>query len=241
MSTATPTPPNEPVRQAIEAALAAHGLQLRGGWVPGAQDVLPILPGGHSAVAVWMVGVVGSKFWPFFKASSFYVDGLKHPLDRWSRSVGNELAQRWGGLALFPFDGPPYHPFQQWAARAEPLQSSPLMLRIHPRYGLWHAYRFALALPTLRREDLSPIDPVSDSDLCLRCSGQPCLHSCPVQAFDGQSYALQTCATHLHTPQGQLCMQSGCLARLSCPVGSDYRYSAEHAGFHMQAFAHAHD
>ena len=127
--------------------LHAHGLQWRGACPARATDALPALPDQQPAVLLGLVGIVGSTFWPHFRDSVFFHDGLANPLDRWSRSIAEPLAQRYGARALFPFDGPPYHPFQQWADRAEATQGSPLMLRIHPRYGLWHAYRFALALP----------------------------------------------------------------------------------------------
>jgi hypothetical protein len=203
--------------------------------------------------------VIGSTFWPHFKASSFFSDGLADPLDRWSRAIGEELATHFGGRALFPFDGPPYHPFQRWADRSEATQPSRMMLRIHPVHGLWHAYRFALALPTApeeiramaeagisapRAETVAPASAVAiaspASDLCASCNGQPCLQACPVGAYTGKSFLLEVCASHLHSGQGTQCMQGGCLARRACPVAPDKRYSQEHAAFHMQAFARNH-
>ena len=148
------TLPRRPGSQAaLEAALAAHGLNLRGAWRPTAQDALPALPGARQAAVVWMVGQLGAQSWAPFKSSRFFGDGQSDPLDRWSQSIGDALAREFGGLALYPFGGPPWHPFQQWAARAEGLQASPLMLLIHPEFGLWHAYRFALALPELADEE----------------------------------------------------------------------------------------
>ena len=237
-----------PSRATLKSVLSDYGLRLRGGWIPAEADAIPAMPGGQAAAVVWMVGVVGSEFWPFFKASAQYQDylsnGLPDPLDRWSRAVGDELASRWGGLALYPFDGPPYHPFQQWATRAEPLQTSPLKLRIHPDHGLWHAYRFALALPECAVGDLpsalTQAPPVDRNDLCLFCDGQPCLSACPVQAFTGTAFKLDACAAHLHTPAGADCMNTGCLARRACPVGQGSCYLPEHAAFHMQAFAGHH-
>ena len=238
----------------LQAALSSHGLTLRGSFAPVAADQLPALPNGEQVAAVWMVGVIGSGFWPHFKASSFYNDGLPDPLDRWSRSMGEELAARLGGIALFPFDGPPYHPFQRWADRAEPTQPSRMMLRIHPDHGLWHAYRFALALPVavhrtepdtddaakpVRQEHNVPVRSMP-IDLCARCSGQPCLQACPVGAYTGDTFLLDACAGHLHSGHGADCMQGGCLARRACPVGSGMRYTPEHAAFHMQAFVARH-
>jgi hypothetical protein len=185
-----------------------------------------------------MVGVIGSGFWPHFKASAYYNDGQADPLDRWSRAIGEELAARFGGLALFPFDGPPYHPFQRWADRCEPTQPSRIMLRIHPDHGLWHAYRFALALPNTQPRKTPLATPAPD--LCATCNGQPCLQACPVDAYTGEAFLLDACASHLHSGLGADCMRSGCLARRACPVAADKRYSQEHAAFHMQAFAQNH-
>jgi hypothetical protein len=236
------TSPLTPLRHTLQQ----HGLSLRGSFAPVAADGIPALPDGRAAAGVWMVGVIGSAFWPHFKASAFYSDGLPHPLDRWSRAIGEELAARLGGLALFPFDGPPYHPFQRWADRCEATQPSRMLLRIHPDHGLWHAYRFALALPALAgTADLAPpgrsaAPHTTASSLCASCSGQPCLAACPVGAYTGESFLLNACAGHLHSGDGADCMQAGCQARRACPVAPALRYTPEHAAFHMQAFARSH-
>ena len=197
-----------------------------------------------------MVGQLGTQSWAPFKSSRFFSDGLPDPLDRWSQSIGDALALEFGGLALYPFGGPPWHPFQQWAARAEGLQTSPLMLLIHPEFGLWHAYRFALALPELADDATSTgaapqaiagtWPGATLSDICTQCVGQPCLKACPVDAFSGGVYQVDACATHLHSAQGQDCMRQGCQARLACPVGAAHRYGGEQAQFHMQSFASLH-
>ena len=234
-----------PSIEGIRQALAERGLHLRGGWRPDPQlDRRPMLPGGGSAGVVWMVGVVGAGHWPDFAASPFFADGLPDPLDRWSQAIGEELAARWCGVALYPFSGPPYWPFQQWASRAEPVQNSPLMLRIHPVYGLWHAYRFALALPEASSASFAaPVEPPPSGlgSLCLQCDGQPCLQACPVAAFGGDSYHVESCLSWLHQAGSEPCMQQGCLARRACPVGVAFRYPAALASFHMKAFAAQHN
>ena len=230
-------------RATLSAALQAHGLHVRGGFCPDPAEGLH-LPDGRAAAVLWLVGNVGGSFWDTFAASPFAGDGQAHPLDRWSRHVGDTLAQEFGGLALYPFTGPPeqpaYHPFQQWAARSEPVHTSPLMLRIHPQYGLWHAYRFALVFPTLEPLDREALRaPAQGESPCLRCADQPCLNACPVDAFDGQAFAVQRCNTHLHSPSGSHCMEAGCEARNACPVGAELRYAPAQKAFHMAAFARA--
>lgn len=230
-------------RAALEQALGHHGLQLRGGFVPVAQDGLPALPGGRVAAVVWLVAQVGSALWPHFSASAIARDGLPDPLDRWSQSIADRLARDLEGVALLPSNGPPYHPFQRWARRIEGLHASPLMLQLHPTFGLWHAYRFALALPDLDAADAAEIAHIAalpSPDLCLACDGQPCLQACPVEAFDGQGYAVDRCGQHLHGPDAEDCNTQGCLARRACPVGEAYRYVPAHAAFHMAAFTQRH-
>lgn len=236
-------------RTALAAALRAHGLHVRGGFCPEPSDGLRLADGSPAAV-LWLVGNVGGSLWDAFAASGFADDGLPDPLDRWSRRVGDALAQQWNGRALYPFTGPPqqpaYHPFQQWAARCEAVYPSPLMLRIHPRHGLWHAYRFALIFSHVDAADRADLRAYQDQQLspqqespCLRCVEQPCLKSCPADAFDGRSFAVAACASHLRTPAGQQCMQGGCLARNACPVAADLRYAPQQRAFHMAAFARA--
>lgn len=233
------------VRPAIDAALQVYGLQLRGGFCPGHDEAIT-LSDGRPAAVLWLAGNVGGAMWDVFQCAPQAQDGQPHPLDRWSKHIGDTLAKQFGGTALYPFDGPPlqphYHPFQQWASRCEPLFSSPLMLRIHPQYGLWHAYRFALALPTIAAADRADLaegaGSASHSDNpCLHCIDQPCLHACPVQAYDGQQFAVERCRTHIRQDAKQQCLDGGCLARNACPVAAHLRYAPAQAHFHMRAFA----
>ena len=86
--------------------LSRHGLVLRGVLDPTADDRWPALPSGEAA-RLWLVGAVGSSLWAAFSASPEACDGQDDPLDRWSRRIGEHWAQRLGGVALFPFGGPP--------------------------------------------------------------------------------------------------------------------------------------
>jgi epoxyqueuosine reductase QueG len=110
------------------------------------------------------------------------------------------------------------------------VRPSPLGILIHPRYGLWHAYRAALAIG----EEI-PLPPRDETpDLCGACAGKPCLTTCPVGAFEAAGYDVGACAGHLHDPAGADCMTAGCRARRVCPVGE--AYAPAQAAFHMAAF-----
>jgi hypothetical protein len=214
---------------ALGEAARAAGLSLRGGFRLGeAERTGPLA----DVRVVAMLGFVGREGWPAFAASPEAADGLAHPLDRWSRRVASDLAERFGAKALFPFEGPPYMPFQAWGARAEPLFPSPLGMFIHPRYGLWHSFRAALALA----EEIDPPRRDDGESPCRTCAERPCLSACPVGAFTAAGYDVAACAGFLRAPGGAACMEGGCLARRACPVGRDFAQTASQAAFHIRAF-----
>ncbi|MEM7251247.1 MAG: hypothetical protein AAF493_07490 [Pseudomonadota bacterium] len=209
----------------------AVGLVVRGGFHPGPDDGVPAI-GSADPKSLVLLGNGGSSLWKTFSAwRETFTD--PDPLDAWSHEVVTELAAGLGGFALFPFGGPPFLPFLRWATRAETLYQSPIGLMLHPQFGLWHAYRGAIALPyrvTFDAPDAQASSP------CNNCPDQPCLTTCPVNAMHDGRYDVPTCVGHLGGDPASACMEGGCLARRACPVGAHYTYEPEHAAFHMRAF-----
>jgi hypothetical protein len=184
-----------------------------------------------------LAGLAGREGWSAFAASPEASDGADHPLDRWSRRVIEAVARELGAKTFFPFGGPPFWPFQQWARRAEPVYPSPIGILIHPRYGLWHSYRGALGF----REALEVPEPPAVPSPCESCSGRWCLKTCPVGAFSGLGYDVAACVGHLKSAAGADCMGFGCRARRACPVGAEHAYGPEQADFLMRAFLRGQD
>lgn len=214
---------------ALNNALSSTGMVLRGGFAPESGDGVPELAPGRPARGLLLIGNVGGAMWPAFAGAA---PAGADPLDRWTRAVLDPIATAFGAAALYPFSGPPYYPFQRWAARAEPVHVSPLRIFIHPTFGLWHAYRAALLFADAL--DLPPM--VQMDSPCLTCDGQPCLTGCPVDAFQANGFDDMRCAGHVDGPDGAECRSHGCLARRACPVGRDYSYSPVQMAFHMEAF-----
>ena len=122
--------------EGILAAITEAGLVPRGALRLEERERLGELA---SIRTIALAGFAGRDGWDAFAKSPEAADGAAHPLDRWSERVIGRLARELGAKALFPFGGPPFWPFQQWARRAEPVHPSPIGLLIHPRYGLWHS------------------------------------------------------------------------------------------------------
>mgnify|MGYP000418680953 CR=1 FL=1 len=211
----------------LRTALAGHGLIPRGGFHPAPADGVP----GDPATLV-IVGNAGPAMWNAF--SRHRPEG-PDPLDAWTRAVLADVAGRFGATALFPFDGPPYLPFQRWAMKAETVFPSPIGPSIHPVYGLWHAYRGALAFG--ERVDLPPHKQAVSP--CVTCAGKPCLSTCPVGALNPGAYDVPACTGHLDGPDETRCLKRGCAARRACPVGRDFVYAPAQAEFHMRHFHRA--
>ncbi len=221
-----------PSLEELRRGVRQSGLAWRGAFRPEPGDAVPACADGSPARTVVLLGVVGGEQWPAFAASAELADGAPQPLDRWSRRLVDALGARYRATALYPSDGPPWWPFQRWAMQAEAVHASPLGILIHPDWGLWHAYRGALAWPdeiVLPPRDLRPSP-------CASCRERLCERTCPVVAITPAGYDAGACVAHVASERGSHCLRQGCQARRACPVGADYRYGAEQAEFHMRAF-----
>lgn len=204
-----------------EDALAPFGLTITGHLDP--RDLEP----QSDLAQIALVGADGERMWSVFAESREYSDGRPHPMDRWSARVIGEAADRLGAVALFPFSGPPWQPFQRWASLGEGAKMSPVAMQVSPTRGLWMSYRGALgfAEPLYSQADRAP-------DPCLDCAS-PCLTACPIDAFGSSFYDVPACANYISTAEGSDCL-SGCKVRLACPVGTAPPLAQRQ--FHMSAF-----
>jgi ferredoxin len=207
----------------LTVRLSRNGLILRGGFYPE-----PVETESEGVLAVLLVGNAGGAMWQAFAP---HVDGERNPLDRWTRRVIDPIAKECGARSVYPFD-PEVPPFQRWALRAEAVYPSPLGILIHPKYGLWHAYRAAL----LFSEKLELPARSDAPSPCESCAEKPCLSACPVGAFSGSAYDVGACAEHIAKPEAD-CTSVGCHARSACPVGPEWRYPEAQVRFHMAAFS----
>ena len=222
----------------VSAALAPGGLVLRGGLNFAEGEARPLGPGGAPARSVLLVGNAGAGYWPIFaRWRDRQAVPVPDPLDAWSREVIGVAADAVGARVAMPNDRP-FAPFQQWAMRAEGLRPSPLGLLMHPRFGLWHAFRGALLLDRgIPPEMLRELNGTGQPHPCDLCTGKPCLKTCPVRAYTDKGFAYEACISHVRGRDGATCRDDGCMARNACPQGAEWRYPAEVQAFHQRAFA----
>ncbi|TNC65162.1 ferredoxin [Rubellimicrobium roseum] len=206
-------------QQALAEAAEAQGL-----FVSGLAPLRPEdgLPARFRSVA--LLSPDEPRFWPIFAASPEAGDGRPDPLDRWSRRVIGRLACAIGSKAAFPFGGPPWRPFTDWARRSGRAWPSPVGLLVHDTAGLWISYRGAVAL-----EEEAP--PPAAARPCDACDA-PCRRACPVGALTEAGYDVPAC--HAFLDKRADCLQ-GCRVRRACPVEAGRRELAQSA-FHMKAF-----
>jgi ferredoxin len=215
----------------IERTVAPAGLILRGSFHPESDDKVPSLPDGRPARTVVLVGNAGAAMWRAFAART-PTEATRNPLDDWLRPPLLAAAASVGGHAVFPNEGPPFVPIQQWGARAEPIHRSPIGIMIHPEFGLWHVYRAAILLA----EPIDLPERIAAPSPCDACAKKPCLQVCPADAFLPDRFDGASCVTHVASDEGANCRERGCLARRACPVGRDYLYPREAQAFHTAAF-----
>jgi epoxyqueuosine reductase len=205
----------------IETAAVRHGLFAMGGFHPEVSpDKTMILLGADTG------------FWPVFRTSAEFADGQKDPVDRWSKRIISDLAQRFAATDFYPSDGPPYAPFIAWARATGRFYQSPTGMLVHDRAGLMVSIRGALLCDA--QLDLPQAHTQSP---CEDCPERPCETSCPVEALSpSHAYDVPRCKSYLDTRAGQDCMQQGCRVRRACPVSQSFQRDPDQSAFHMKAF-----
>lgn len=186
---------------------------------------------------VVVLGTGGRSFWQHFKSqdrNAVNGPGSAEAADRFARRQAHELAawlsmQGVTGTVIEPSPRTPVR-FACLAEAAGLGIVSPVTGHLlHPEFGPWLSLRALLLL------DGEPFGTVANASIAHRfqpCCGcpQPCVTACAPRVFDGAGRSdLQRCGEHRH--EGNC--ESGCGARLACPVGADHRDAPDE-------FAHRH-
>ncbi|MFA3920436.1 ferredoxin [Ruegeria hyattellae] len=209
----------------IEALAAESGLIVMGAFHP--RQVY----GPDDEVGTLVLLGTGPAFWPVFLQSPEYLGGDAHPIDRWSERVVGEIAMQLGVSCSYPFGGPPYMSFIDWALKSGRCWQSPVGMLVHDTVGLMISFRGALHF-----DEEIPLPVTPSAAPCTTCDA-PCTTACPVGALSGDaSYDLAACHGFLDTEPGTTCMTQGCAARRACPLSTGAGRSDAQSALHMRAF-----
>ncbi|SIO29436.1 ferredoxin [Vannielia litorea] len=200
--------------EAAREACAAEHLDIAGGLHEAGRTILLLSPREPG-------------FWAALQAAPEWSG--PDPVDTWSRRVVGGLAEHLGGVPLFPFDGPPWLPFQSWALATGRAWQSPVRLLVGADQGLWVSFRGALAF-----DGLHPL-PEPTASPCPGCNA-PCTTACPVGALTEAGYDTARCHAYLDTPEGADCLTRGCRVRRACPVSATFPRVEAQSAFHMSHF-----
>lgn len=222
---------NTPAADGLNDLLAAAGFLCLGDCAVHPADGLPN-PSGQDARQLVLIGSTGPSLWSVFSQSPEFCDGAPHPLDRYTKRVLTQIATTIGAIAVFPFEGPPYHPFQRWATRCGEFSRSPMGVLTHATYGPWAGFRAAFVTGRTRDYDTAATTPGP----CETCTDKPCISACPANALSEETgYDVPRCRSHLDADRTAGCW-SGCRARHACPVGQSHAQTPENGRFHMTSF-----
>jgi hypothetical protein len=207
----------------IEASLPNLGLRNLGAFHPDDND--------YSAAQTLILLGPAPNFWDVFTQSPEYIDKTPNPIDRWSKRVIDILAQDLDARPMYPFGGPPYAPFLNWALQTNRAHSSQVGMLVHLDVGLMVSYRGALAF-----DQHVELPKQGDDNPCHNCATKPCLTACPVTALTPQGYDVPKCKDFLQTSGGTDCMTAGCKVRRACPLSAGAGRTEAQSALHMQAF-----
>lgn len=207
----------------IRAVALDHGLDVYGAFHPQADDFA-------QAASIVLLGP-SAQFWTVFTASEIYQDQQSDPIDRWSIQVISAIGITLGARPVFPFNGPPYAPFMEWARTSGRAWNAPVGMLVHELTGLMVSYRGALAFDT--RLDLPTQTYINP---CDSCDTKPCLSACPINALTADGYDVPACQAYLDTEAGRDCLTKGCIVRRACPSSVSAHRVTEQSALHMRAF-----
>lgn len=165
-----------------------------------------------------LIGHGGKTLWDAVQASGIASD---NPIDDFSAATVTQcLAAQFPGLeqqVIYPSDAP--IGLQALGTLAGWHHPSPLRIGINERWGTWYAYRVVV----LADSDLEPSRPEQRPSPCVNCQSQACIAACPADALQDGEFSLPKCIAYRR--QADSLCRTTCLARVSCPVGSEHRYS----------------
>ncbi|MFZ6747903.1 hypothetical protein [Undibacterium sp. Ren11W] len=177
-----------------------------------------------------LIGHAGTKFWTALQVSlqSDFSQIDAHPVDDFTVEKVREFMQTEAADQAYQIVYPGAYTIslQELGKLAGWHHPSPFMVGINAEFGPWFAYRAVI----LANSNFPTSKALVSASPCDSCSEQACISNCPPQALEGGEFHLLKCVQYRQQADSKC--KDTCLARLSCPVGSEHRYSEQQMQYH---------
>lgn len=177
-----------------------------------------------------LIGHGGTAFWRALQASGCDLvrNENDHPVDAFTlAAVQQFLDTECAGAAYqIVYPGNATLNLQDLGKLAGWHHPSPFMVGINASFGSWFAYRALV----LANTDFTVTLPLNTESPCAGCSAKPCISACPAHALDEDRFDLKKCLDYRR--QADSSCKNTCVARSSCPVASEHRYSEQQMHYH---------
>ncbi|OED35446.1 hypothetical protein AB833_29915 [Chromatiales bacterium (ex Bugula neritina AB1)] len=187
--------------------------------------------------SVLLIGNAGNSLWDNLSAE--YLQRAD-PIDEYTvATVGHVMRERAGECDwqfLFPGNAAVNEVpnLQRLGAAAGWHHNSPLGIGINERYGLWFGYRAVVRIGVpVSASSGSASSGSAVSSPCLTCEEKACLQACPANALSASEPPNLTACSKWRVQEQSGCA-STCLARISCPVAVEWRYSDAQIAYYYE-------
>jgi hypothetical protein len=167
-----------------------------------------------------LIGHAGRKLWECVKASG--IDS-PDPIDNFTVNTVRQWFAACQPHNRYDIIYPGTRPIglQSLGKLAGWHHASPFMVGIDSEWGTWYAYRAAVVADT----NFEPTKRIERTSPCSSCDHRICIASCPAGAMDEGQFDLKKCVAYRKQEESR-CADT-CVARTSCPVGREHRYTDE--------------
>ncbi|MCW8882832.1 MAG: hypothetical protein OQL17_02050 [Sedimenticola sp.] len=180
------------------------------------------------ATRVILIGHAGQSLWQKLQIQTLT---QSDPVDYYSHMAAQAFAEEVLADSDYQiiYPGDKSVALQQLGALAGWHTPSPLGLGINPRWGVWYAYRAAL----LTNAPLPVMLEAEPDNPCNQCADKPCITHCPAGALaENRQIDMTRCACYRLSEQSAC--TDRCLARISCPVSTQHRYTLDQIQYHYR-------
>ena len=179
----------------------------------------------HKFSQLVLIGHLGRTLWQNINTNGV---GTEHPIDEYTvESIEQYFSNFYADNhyeIIYP--GEAVIGLQQLGVEAGWHNTSPFKVGINDKWGSWFAYRAVVLADT----NFEVTERSKLKSPCPDCASKICMSSCPAGALDSGELNFNACIEY--RKQNMSACKQTCLARISCPVGDEYKYSDEQVKYH---------